>query len=306
MADYSVPLSKLVKELDLRPVYLPREPEKILLTSSEVNRPALVLSGYTQYFDTSRIQILGRVEMSYLDTLDETMREKAIETLFSFRPVTVIVSRSLAISDEIIASAQKYDVPLLSSPEKTSHLMSETISYLSAELAPRVFRHGVMVEVYGEGILLLGESGVGKSETALELINRGHRLIADDSVELRKVSDRSIVGKSPENIRHFIEIRGIGIVNAMKLFGAGAVKSSEQVDIVIELEQWVKGKNYSVIAPERETTSILGVRIPKLIVPVCPGRNLAVIVEVAAMNNRQLKLGYDPVKELFDNLGVEP
>lgn len=305
MAEYTVPLSVVIEETGLRPVYMPEGWEKVVLTSSEVNRPALVLSGYTQYFDITRLQVLGRVEMSYLDTLSEDARLKAVDTLFKFKPVTVVVSRSLAISNDIVEAAKKYQVPLLSSPERTSHFMSQLISYLSVELAPRVFRHGVMVEVYGEGILLLGESGVGKSETALELIKRGHRLIADDSVELRKVSDRSIVGTSPENIRHFIEIRGIGIVNAGKLFGAGAVKLTERVDIVIELEPWQQGKNYSVIAPEQETMSILGVKLQKLTIPVCPGRNLAVIVEVAAMNNRQRKLGYDPVKDLLNNLSKE-
>lgn len=305
MANYSVALKSFVDEMGLTAVYCPDNYDSLMLTSSEVNRPALVLSGYTQYFDTTRVQVLGRVEMSYLDTLSPERLETAVETLFSFKPATVVVSRSLAISNDIIEAAKKYGVPLFSTAEKTSHFMSAAISYLSVELAPRVFRHGVMVEVYGEGILLLGESGVGKSETAIELIKRGHRLIADDSVELRRVSDRTIVGTSPANIRHFIEIRGIGIVNARKLFGVGSVKLTERVDIIIELEQWQQGKNYSVIAPEQETMSILGVKIPKLTVPVRPGRNLAVIVEIAAMNDRQRKLGYDPVKDLMANLSKE-
>lgn len=305
MANYSIPLKSFVEELRLQSVFMPADVDDRMITSSEVNRPALVLSGYTQYFDVNRVQVLGRVEMSYIDTLDEEGRHNAVETLFSFCPACVVVARSLAISDHITGAAKKYNVPLFSTPEKTSHFMSEAISYLSVELAPRVYRHGVMVEVYGEGILLLGESGVGKSETAIELIKRGHRLIADDSVELRRVSDRSIVGTSPENIRHFIEIRGVGIVNARKLFGVGSVKLTERVDIIIELEPWQQGKNYSVIEPEQEHMAILGVEIPKLTVPVQPGRNLAVIVEVAAMNHRQRKLGYDPVKDLLDSLAKE-
>ena len=201
--------------------------------------------------------------------------------------------------------AKKYEVALLRSTESTSTMMSGLISILNVELAPRVTRHGVLVEVYGEGILILGDSGVGKSETAVELVKRGHRLIADDAVDLRRVSNRSIVGRAPENIRHFIELRGIGIVNVARMFGIGAVKVSEKVDLVVELEPWDKTKNYSRTGLETETYDILGVKIPSTVIPVMPGRNLAVILETAAINNRQKKMGYNAAQELLNRLGLQ-
>ena len=199
----------------------------------------------------------------------------------------------------------QYGVPVLSAAESTSRLMSDIISILGVELAPRVTRHGVLVEVYGEGILILGESGVGKSETAVELVKRGHRLIADDAVELRRVSNRTIVGTAPENIRHFIELRGIGIINVARVFGSGAVKASERVDLVVELQPWDKTKNYSRTGLESETIELLGLEVPYTVVPVHPGRNLAVILETAAICNRQKKMGYNAAEELMAKLGLE-
>ena len=200
--------------------------------------------------------------------------------------------------------AEKYDVTLLRTEESTSSIMSAMISYLNVQLAPRRTRHGVLVEVYGEGILLMGDSGVGKSETAIELVKRGHRLIADDAVEIRRVSDKALVGTAPDNIRHFIELRGIGIINASRIFGAGAVKLTEKIDLVINIEQWDMQKQYDRIGLEQQTTEILGLKIPSLTIPVKPGRNLAVIIEVAAMNHRQKKLGYNAAEDLLKKLGM--
>ena len=243
--------------------------------------------------------------MSFLEGLSESDRRERIKALFSTKPVTVIVSRSLYIYDTMLEYGEEYGVPVLSSAESTSRLMSDIISILGVELAPRITRHGVLVEVYGEGILILGESGVGKSETAVELVKRGHRLIADDAVELRRVSNRTIVGTAPENIRHFIELRGIGIINVARVFGSGAVKATERVDLVVGLQHWDKTKNYSRTGLESETIELLGLDLPYTVIPVHPGRNLAVILETAAICNRQKRMGYNAAEELMEKLGLE-
>jgi len=302
---FSVSLEKLVKELNLEVVYTPCEVEKIMITSADVNRPGLLLAGYHEYFDPTRIQICGKVEMSFLEALPETERRSRIHTLFATKPTAVVVTRSLYIYDAMMEFATQYGVPVLTTAENTSRLMSDIISILGVELAPRITRHGVLVEVYGEGILILGESGVGKSETAVELVKRGHRLIADDAVELRRVSNRTIVGTAPENIRHFIELRGIGIINVARVFGSGAVKASERVDLVVELQPWDKTKNYSRTGLESDTVEILGLELPCNVIPVHPGRNLAVIIETAAICNRQKKMGYNAAEELMAKLGLE-
>ena len=303
--EFSVSLAKLVNDLDLEVVYTPCDVDKIRITSADVNRPGLLLAGYHEYFDPTRIQICGKVEMSFLEALPENERRSRIQTLFATKPVAVAVSRSLYIYDSMLEFATQYGVPVLSAAESTSRLLSDIISILGVELAPRVTRHGVLVEVYGEGILILGESGVGKSETAVELVKRGHRLIADDAVELRRVSNRTIVGTAPENIRHFIELRGIGIINVARVFGSGAVKASERVDLVVELQPWDKTKNYSRTGLESETIELLGLEVPYTVVPVHPGRNLAVILETAAICNRQKKMGYNAAEELMAKLGLE-
>lgn len=215
-----------------------------------------------------------------------------------------MVSRGLEVLDELQASCEKYGVPLLRTSDTTSGFMAALIAYLNVQLAPRITRHGVLVEVYGEGILLLGDSGVGKSETAIELVKRGHRLIADDAVEIRRVSAKALVGSAPENIRHFIELRGIGIVNARRIFGMGAVKVTEKIDMMIQLEQWDSEKVYDRMGLDNEYADILGIKVPLLTIPVKPGRNLAIIIEVAAMNNRQKKMGYNAAQELMRNLGM--
>ena len=302
---FSVTLKKIADQLHLETAYTPTDISNIPIYTMDVNRPGLLLAGYDEYFDPTRLQVCGKAEMAYLEGLPEDMRRSHVHTLFALKPPAVIVTRSLPVMEDMLEFAQEYQVPILCTNENTSAMMSNLISILSVELAPRVTRHGVLVEVYGEGILILGDSGVGKSETAVELVKRGHRLIADDAVELRRVSNRSIVGTSPENIRHFIELRGIGIVNVARVFGIGAVKVSEKVDLVVKLEPWDKTKNYSRTGLESPTTDILGVSIPCTEIPVMPGRNLAVILETAAIANRQKKMGYNAAKELMARLGLE-
>ena len=297
-------MSKLAKNFSLETVYLPDSEQQFMINSAEVNRPGLELAGYLDYFDKTRIQIMGKTEISYIEMLTAEQRCACLDALFSRKPPVVIVSRSLNIPNEMMTAAKKYRVPLYRTKEGTSEFLSNLISLLNVELAPRVTRHGVLVEVYGEGILLLGESGVGKSETAIELVKRGHRLIADDAVEIRRVSNRSLVGSSPENIRHFLELRGVGIINARRLFGMGAVKVTEKIDTVIQLEQWDQNKVYDRMGIENNFTEILGIQVPSLTIPVKPGRNLAIIIEVAAMNNRQKKMGYNAAQELLTKLGM--
>ena len=256
-------------------------------------------------FDSKRIQIIGLTEMSYLDELTTTLRNTHLEKLFSFQPPAVVLSRGMQPLSEMMQYGKKYGVPILMSTEMTSALMGQLITTLNTELAPRITRHGVLVEVYGEGILILGDSGVGKSETAIELVKRGHRLIADDAVELRRVSYRKILGTAPANIRHFIELRGIGIINVARVFGIGSVRSSVEVEMVVQLEPWDRTKNYDRTGLETEYYDILGVKVPSMLIPVMPGRNLAVILETAAINNRQKEMGYNAAKELLTQLGLQ-
>ena len=298
MPAFSVPLSDLAATLKMDTIYAPKELSDIPIYTADVNRPGIMLAGYYQYFDASRIQICGMVEIAYLKELPEAERRSRLEKMLSLKPPAVIISRGLEVLPEFLEFARQYEVPLLVSTESTSTLLSSLINILNVELAPRVTRHGVFVEVYGEGILILGDSGVGKSETAVELVKRGHRLVADDAVELRKTSNRTVVGTAPENIRHFIELRGIGIVNVARVFGIGAVKVSERVDLVVQLEPWDKTKNYDRTGLENDTYDILGVQIPCTVIPVMPGRNLAVIIETAAINNRQKKMGYNAAETL--------
>jgi len=264
-----------------------------------------LLAGYYENFDSKRIQIIGLTEMSYLDELSTSLRNTHLEKLFSFQPPAIVLTRGMQPLSEMMQFAKQYGVPILMSTEMTSALMGQLITTLSTELAPRITRHGVLVEVYGEGILILGDSGIGKSETAIELVKRGHRLVADDAVELRKVSNRQIMGTAPENIRHFIELRGIGIVNVARVYGVGAVKLSESLDLVVQLEAWDPTKNYQRTGLESEYYDILGVSIPSTSIPVSPGRNLAVVLETAAINNRQKKMGYNAAKELLIRLGLD-
>lgn len=302
--NYSVPLTKIIKEFSLEILNMPTDSPEVLITSAETNRPGLHMAGYFEFFDEKRIQIIGKSEESFLERFTDEKANERLEELFSRKPVAVVVCRGMEISDAYIKNAEKYNVPLLRSSESTSNFESSLIAFLNVQLAPRLTTHGVLVEVYGEGILLLGESGVGKSETAIELVKRGHRLIADDAVEIRRVSSKSLVGTAPDNIRHFIELRGIGIINASRIFGAGAVKLTEKIDLIINIEPWDVNKVYDRMGLENQTTEILDLKIPSLTIPVKPGRNLAVIIEVAAMNSRQKKLGYNAAEDLLKKLGM--
>lgn len=302
MEQFFVSLDKLARESHLTVAYTPKDLDQFKVYTAEVYRPGIMLAGYYQYFDRTRIQIIGLTELSYLNELDPEIRRTHLEKLFSFQPPAVILTRGFEPLPEMMEFAQKYGVPLLQSAEMTSPLMSSLIQALSTELAPRITRHGVLVEVYGEGILILGDSGVGKSETAIELVKRGHRLIADDAVEIRKDGAYQLSGSAPELIRHYIELRGIGVINVAKLFGMGAVKDSSDIDMVVNLETWKDNFAYDRLGIENEFTSILGVRIPTMTIPVKPGRNLAVILEVAAMNNRQKKMGYNAAMEFTEQI----
>ena len=305
MSEYFVTLDKIIENHELEVVFAPKPVNEIKVLSSEVNRPGIALTGYTDYFDPLRIQILGWTEFGFLLNMSDGERQMALGYWLEQHPVAAVVTRGLDIPDYFRDACVEYSVPLLKTNEETSTFLSSLIAYLNRELAPRITRHGVFVEVYGEGILIVGESGAGKSETAIELIKRGHRLIADDAVEIRRVSYNTLEGSSPSNIRHFIEVRGIGIINARRIFGMGAVKPKEKIDLVIQFEAWDATKAYDRLGLDNEYTRLLDVKVPVICVPITPGRNLAVIVETAAMNNRQKKMGYNGAKELMHGLGME-
>ncbi len=298
----TVALSAIIKEFKLKTLYTPKDPKEILISRSDINRPALPLAGFFECYEGDRIQIIGITEYAYLKSLDETERRERIKALLAKNPPAIIYTHRNPVDEIVLKSAEEYGVPVLCSDDSTSALMAALIAFLNVQLAPMETRHGVLVEVYGEGILIIGDSGVGKSECAIELIKRGHRFIADDAVELRRVSAKTIVGTSPELIRHYIELRGIGIVDVRRLFGMGAVKETEKVDLVVQFEPWEQGKMYERLGMDESYTEIMGIRIPCLTVPVKPGRNLAVILEIAAMNNRQKRMGYNTAKEFNDKL----
>ena len=302
LSKYSIPLRALIKEFQLQEVHMPQPPEQILISSPEISRPGLTLSVFVEVFEPFRIQIIGKAEHRYLSELSSTQRSIRLENFFKLKPVAVVVTSQLSIFDEMLSCAQKHGVPLLRTEERTSSCMAALISHLNTSLAPRITRHGVLVEVYGEGMLILGDSGIGKSETAIELVKRGHRLIADDAVEIKRVSAKTLVGTAPELIRYYIELRGIGIVDVRRLFGMSAVKATERIDMVVNLEHWDPEKMYDRFGLEDECVEILGINIPSLTIPVHPGRNLAIILEVAAMNNRQKKMGYNTAEEFNKRL----
>ena len=306
---YSVALSKIIDEFKLETIYLPDLPENLSVTSTGINRPGLQMVGFYDHYEANRLQIIGKVENLFVEQLPPEERHMRLEDFFKSRPVGVIATSSIEISEESISYAEKYKVPLLRTPTNTSEFMAALIAFLNVSLGPRITRHGVLVEVYGEGILLLGDSGVGKSETAIELLKRGHRLIADDAVEIKKVSATTLVGRAPEIIRHYVELRGVGIVDVRRLFGMGAVKESEKIDLIINLEPWQEDKMYDRLGLDQSTTDILGIDVPSIVLPVSPGRNLSVVIEVAAMNNRQKKMGYNTAEEfnkrLMQSMGLE-
>lgn len=298
----TITLKTVIDEHKPEVIYMPDGGEDTPITVAEVNRPSLQIAGFFDYFDAKRIQILGRVEYKYLEKLSATERKESFSKLLSQKIPAVFVTRSMEIFDELLESAKEYKIPLLRVSDSTSAFMSRLILSLNVALAPMTTVHGVLIEVYGEGILIMGESGVGKSEMAIELVKRGHRLVADDAVEIRRVSHKTLVGSSPEIIRHFIELRGIGIVDVRRIFGMGAVKDTENIDLIINLEVWQTGKHYDRLGIDDFTTELLGLDIPSITIPVKPGRNLAIIAEVAAMNQRQRRMGFNAAEELNKRL----
>ena len=309
---YSIPLSDVISQFHLEPLHLPDFPENILVECARVNRPGLQFVGFYDHFEPARLQIVGKVENLFLSQLPSEERYRRLEDFFRSSPVGVIVTTSIEVHPESLELAEKYGVPVLRTAEKTSDFMAALIGYLNVQLGPQITRHGVLVEVYGEGILLLGDSGVGilltgrsgvgKSETAIELVKRGHRLIADDAVEIKRVSATTLVGRAPELIRHYVELRGVGIVDVRRLYGMGSVKATEKIDLVITLEEWQQGKMYDRLGLEENTMNILGIDVPSIVIPVSPGRNLSVVIEVAAMNNRQKRMGYNTAEEFNKRL----
>ncbi len=306
---YKIPLTTIVDEFHLEWIVKPNDFEQIQIVTNEVNRPGLALAGFYEIFEPDRIQLIGKAETHYLDSLDPETRRVMLRRFVEAKPVAILYTTGIPADNIIIEHAKELNVPILSTHTKTSPLMASLIASLNLHLAPRITRHGGLVEVYGEGLLLLGDSGIGKSETAIELIKRGHRLIADDAVEIKRVSDKTLVGSAPEIIRHYIELRGIGIVDVRRLFGIGSVKLSEKINLVIQLENWVEGKMYDRMGMEEEMIDILGIEVPSITIPVRPGRNLAIILEIAAMNNRQKRMGYNAAEEfnkkLMQQMGID-
>ncbi len=297
-----IKLKAIVQEFDLKPFYEPPHIEDIYVVRPDVSRPGLPLAGFYKDFENERIQLIGNMENSYLESLSAEARYKSLDAFFSSNVVCLILTNAITPYPEMIELAEKYRVPLYSCDSATSVISAAMNNRLHVYLAERVTLHGVLVEVYGEGVLILGDSGIGKSETAIELVKRGHRLIADDSVDIKKVSSTTLVGEAPELIRHYIELRGIGIVDVSRIFGMGSVKDSEKIQLIINFEHWEPGKEYERLGMDDVTTEIMGISVPSITVPVQPGRNLAVIIEIAAMNNRQRKMGYNAAAELNEKI----
>ena len=299
---YSVPLKKLVNDFKLEIAHASTDFESIRITVEDVARPGLQLAGFFDHYEPMRLQVMGNVEMSYTGKLSSANRSAIFDRLFSYKFPALLIARGIHPHPEMLAMAKKHNITILLSPLPTSSIISSIITYLKDALAPRITRHGVLVEVYGEGILLIGDSGIGKSEAAIELLKRGHRLIADDAVEIHKVSASSLIGSAPALIRNYIELRGIGIINVAKLYGMGAVKLDNQIDLVVNIVHWNTQEAYDRLGLEDQFTEILGVQIPMYTIPITPGRNLAVILEVAAMNNRQKKMGYNAALEFTEQI----
>ena len=297
---YSVSLTTVVNEFDLEVAYASTDFEHIQLTVPDVARPGLQLAGYYDHFEPMRLQILGNAEISYLSKLTSTQRMSIYDRLFSYKFPALVLSRNGIPTPECLEMAKKHNVTLLRSQNPTGSLISSVTSYLNSALAPRITRHGVLMEVYGEGVLLMGESGIGKSETAIELLKRGHRLIADDGVEIKRISGSCLMGTASPLLRDYVELRGIGILNVAKLFGMGAVKQENEINLIVNIVRWNPQEVYDRIGMETQYEELLGVKIPTNTIPVTPGRNLAVILEVAAMNNRQRKMGYNPALEFIE------
>lgn len=289
-------LKNMVETFNMEILHKGRDFDNTVVTISDVNRPALQLVGFYDYFDDKRLQILGRGEMQFLERMTEAERTRVFNKLLSYPFPAMIVARDMEAPSELVQMANKHDRTLLRSAESTVDVTSKLIDYLNRAMAPQIARHGVLMNIYGQGVLILGDSGIGKSETAIELLKRGHRLVADDAVEIRRISN-NLFGTAPEIIRHYIEIRGVGVIDVQQLFGMGAVQFDTEIDLVIQLEQWVDGKSYDRLGLGEEKYEMLGVELPIVTIPVRPGRNLAGIVEIATMKNRQMKYGYNAARD---------
>ena len=299
---HSVLLKELVNEFSLEIVHKATDFEKVRLTVEGISRPGLQLAGYFYHFEPMRLQVMGNMEASYMEKLSDAEKAITYDRLFSYKFPAFLVARNIHVDPQMVEMAQKHNVTLLRSKDATSTIVSAIITYLKSALAPRITRHAVLMEVYGEGLLLMGESGMGKSETAIELLKRGHRMIADDAVEIRKVAGDTLMGTSPELVRNYVELRGIGIINVAKLYGMGSVKAENAIDLIGNVVPWDQHATYDRLGLEDQYTELLGVKVPTYTIPISPGRNLAVILEVAAMNNRQRKMGYNPAKEFTEQM----
>lgn len=299
---YTVELIRLIEKMNLENCTPDIDIKSIKITQPDVNRPALQLAGFFNHFDSERVQIIGHVEMAYMQQMEDEQRVKIVSRLMDFHVPCIVFSRNMEVDDKFINLATEKGVPILRTSKTTSSIMAEIIRWLNVELAPRITIHGGLVDVYGEGILIMGESGIGKSEAALELIKRGHRLVADDAVEIKKVSDDTLIGTAPDITRHFIELRGIGIIDVKTLFGVESVKNTQAIDLVIKLEEWSKEKSYDRLGLEESYIEFLGNKVPCHSIPIRPGRNLAIICEAAAVNYRQKKMGYNAAQEFFNRV----
>ena len=294
-----VQMKQIVEKMNLKNLTPDVELSDKAVEVPDINRPALQLTGFFERFDSERVQVIGYVEYSYLTTLEEKKKEEIYDTLLSYKIPCLVFCRALKPDDMLLQKATEANIPVFSTDSHTSAFMAEIIRWLNVQLAPCISIHGVLVDVYGEGVLITGESGIGKSEAALELIKRGHRLVSDDVVELRKVSDVTLVGSAPDITRHFIELRGIGIIDVKTLFGVESVKDTQSVDLVIKLEEWDRDKEYDRLGLHEEYTEYLGNKVVCHSLPIRPGRNLAIIVEAAAVNHRQKKMGYNAAEALY-------
>lgn len=299
---FTVSVKKIIEHFNLVNLTPEINVKDIEVTHTDVNRPALQLAGFFDYFDNERIQAIGKVEYSYLNEMSSDIRKKIMEKMFKFKIPCLVFCRGLDPFPEIVEAGKNYNVPILITEESTSEFIAEGVRWLKVELAPRITLHGVLIDIGGEGILITGESGVGKSEMALELIKRGHRLVADDAVEIKKVSQQTLIGTCPELIRYFIELRGIGIIDVREMFGVASVKQTQTIDLIIKLEMWDKNKEYDRLGLSEEYTEILGNKIPSHSIPIRPGRNLAMICESAAINFRQKKMGYNAAETLQNRI----
>ena len=302
MNTYSVRMKQVVEQFNLTVLHASTDYETVEIMVEEVSRPGLQLAGFFNHFEPLRLQVIGNVESAYISELSHERLLEVFSEMFSKKIPALIFARNIEPTPECLEMAKKYDVTVLRCLESTSYIVSSLITYLKSALAPRITRHGVLVEVYGEGLLLMGESGIGKSETAVELLKRGHRLIADDAVELKKISSHELLGSPPAVLKHYVELRGVGVINVARLFGMGAVKDCANVDLIVNMVPWRDGEEYDRLGLETHYTEILDVKIPSITVPITPGRNLAVILETAAMNNRQKYMGFNAAKEFTEQM----